>query len=226
MVSVKILCYDRLLGGKLRIDSNSPSSLKGFIPRRTTKPADARKYKPHRPWSLPFCHRDWSLALPKQPDQECELRDSLKRAFVSFCRMFFSQVSLEFPSREGRCTQCWNYVAISIHQESFGINHKRFFFFFPQAESTLFFLCRTVWLCLAGLISRRNESRMAEQVPKYHPKPLAFTVQSMMIYLTNFRCENSIMLSKKKKKKTKKILNPLTEMKKIKNINNSMQTVN
>lgn len=46
---------------------------------------------------------------------------------------------------------------------------------------------------------------MAEQVPKYHSKPLAFTVQSMIIYLTNFHCENSIVLSKKeRKKKTKK----------------------
>lgn len=54
---------------------------------------------------------------------------------------------------------------------------------------------------------------MAEQVPKYHSKPLAFTVQSMIIYLTNFHCENSIVLSKKeRKKKTKKSLNPLARL--------------
>lgn len=58
------VCFDRFVRGKLRTDSNSLGSSKGFIPWRTTKPSDARKYKPHRPWNLPFCRKNSSMLRP------------------------------------------------------------------------------------------------------------------------------------------------------------------
>lgn len=180
--------FDRFAGWKLRTDSNSPSSWKGFIQRGTTKPSDARKHKPHRPWNIPFCHKDSSFALSKQQDQEHELRDSEKIIWLFFVGCF-TRVSLEFPSREGRCTQRWNYVAISIYHESFGINHKRLFFFLSRWKYTVFPMFDYVWLTWSP--GRMKAERLIKYQNITQKHWLTFTVQSLISYLTNFSCENS-----------------------------------
>lgn len=156
------VCFDRFAQGKLRTDSNSPSSWKGFIPWRTTKSSDTRKYKPHRPWNLPFCYKNSSMLQTRRMSW-----DTLEGSFVSFFIGCFTQVSLELPSREGRGSQCWNYVSISICHESFGLNHKKGFLSLP--ESVLFFLCGTARLHQADFIIWKNESRMPNQVLNITP---------------------------------------------------------
>lgn len=105
-------------------------------------------------------------SLPQElrhaPDQEHELRHSREIICLFLYRMFY-WVSLEFPRREGRCSQGWNYASFSICHESFGSITRRVFLSLP--ESVLVFLCGTAWLHLADFIICKKESRMPNQVP-------------------------------------------------------------
>lgn len=143
--------------GKLRADSNSLSSWKEFTLWRTTKPFDARKYKPHRPWNLPLCHKSSGMLQTRSMNW-----DTREIICLFLYRMFY-WVSLEFPRREGRCSQGWNYASFSICHESFGSITRRVFLSLP--ESVLVFLCGTAWLHLADFIICKKESRMPNQVP-------------------------------------------------------------
>lgn len=99
------------------------------------------------------------------PDQEHELKHSLEISRVSFFIGCFTQVSLEFPSREGRCSQCWNHVSISICHESFGINHKTGFFVFPWKYPVF-----PLWDCLttSGWLDHQEKWKQDAQSSTKH----------------------------------------------------------
>lgn len=123
--------------GKLRADSNSLSSWKEFTLWRTTKPFDARKYKPHRPWNLPLCHKSSGMLQTRSMNW-----DTLERSFVSFCTGCFTG-SLS-SSLGGKADVV---KAEIMHPLAFAMNHL------AQSQEEFFCLSQKVyWFSCVALL--------------------------------------------------------------------------
>lgn len=124
---------------------------------RTHKAIWCQKIQSTQTLKPPF-HKNSSFARPRPGAwTETPFREIICLIFIG-C---FTQVSLELPRREGRCSQCWNYVSLAMkHLASI----TRGFFFF-LLKSVLFLLCGTAWVHLANFIIRKNESRRPNRVP-------------------------------------------------------------
>lgn len=190
-LGVKILCFDRSVGWKLKTDGDSPSSWQGFIPRGTTRPSHARKHKPHRPWKVPFCHRDFKLRTV-QTVRPRAWTESLKRSFVS--SLYNVLLGSLWTSLAGKA----DVLNAEIMQTSaFTVNHLASItkIFFSLSLKVQFFLCG---YCLAWSPGRMKAGWliMYQNITQNHW--LTFTVESTISYLTNSSCENSIVIKKTK----------------------------